>query len=67
MNLRTLDNPYPTKPIHMAAKIRDDGAVSPLCSSSPRAINLKQTTWTLRPIAVTCPRCRAIQDGASNA
>ncbi len=45
------------KKVHMAGKTRGDGAVSALCAKVPRAINLKQATWTLRPEAVTCQAC----------
>ncbi len=44
---------------HRAAKIRSDGAVSALCFSKPRAINLSKSSWTNRDEAVTCPRCKA--------
>lgn len=47
------------KPIHFAAKIRPDGAVSALCSKTPRAINLNVSSWTLRREAVTCRKCVA--------
>jgi hypothetical protein len=47
------------RPIHMAAHVRPDGAVSPLCASRPRALALGRASWTLRPTAVTCRRCLA--------
>lgn len=45
------------KPIHFAHAIRADGAVSPLCATTPRALNLARSSWTNRPEAVTCSRC----------
>ncbi len=47
---------------HLADKTRPDGAVSAACFASPRAIDMKRATWTLRSEAVTCPKCRAIID-----
>lgn len=44
-------------PVHLAKKIRPDGAVSPLCAMTPRVLNLKVSTWTLRNEAVTCRKC----------
>lgn len=49
------------KTIHRASKIRPDGAVSAVCYSTPRAIDLKRATWTLRADAVTCPKCMELQ------
>ena len=43
---------------HMAGKIRGDGAVSAICYTKPMAINLRLASWTNRPEAVTCPRCK---------
>lgn len=45
---------------HRALGIREDGAVSALCFKSPRAINMKVSTWTIRDEAVTCPHCLEI-------
>jgi hypothetical protein len=45
------------KPIHMAKGLRDDGAVTALCFTRPRPINLKAATWTNRLSAVTCEKC----------
>lgn len=42
---------------HMARAIREDGAVSPLCAKTPRAINMKKESWVLRLEAVTCQKC----------
>jgi len=53
------------KPIHRAKGIREDGAVSALCSPR-RAINLKVATWTNRDVAVTCKKCRAMLACATN-
>ena len=57
--------PHRPKLCHFAAKIRADGAVSPLCAKKPRALDLTQSTWTLRREAVTCPRCLALNPPAS--
>lgn len=43
--------------IHMASKIRADGAVSALCFSKPRAIDLNRASWTQIKDVVTCSRC----------
>ena len=53
-------DPYPEKIRHMVGIVRCDGAVSPACAKTPRAINLKVATWTNRPEAVTCPKCKAL-------
>ena len=45
------------RPVHLAKKIRPDGAVSPQRAKTPRALNLKVATWTLREEAVTCRKC----------
>ena len=47
------------KVYHRAEKLRGDGAVSALCFSSPRAIDLRKASWTNRDEAVTCPKCKA--------
>ena len=49
---------------HRAAKIREDGSVSALCFKSPRAIDMRRATWTIRDEAVTCPRCLEALHGA---
>ena len=55
----TKDDPYgDNRPYHMAAKIRADGRVSPLCADPPRALHLR-ARWTIRQDAVTCKRCLA--------
>jgi hypothetical protein len=46
--------------VHKAKHLRPDGAVSPLCARTPRAIDLKRATWTLHNDAVTCSRCLAV-------
>jgi hypothetical protein len=46
--------------IHRASKVGHDGRVSALCFMSPRAINLRKASWTLRNEAVTCAGCLAI-------
>lgn len=48
-----------TRPYHMAHLVREDGQVSALCFERPRAIDLTRARWTIRPEAVTCPKCRA--------
>lgn len=53
------------KPVHMAKHIRQDGAVSPLCAKTPRALNLAKAVWTIRPEAVTCKKCSAILRSAT--
>lgn len=45
---------------HFAKHIREDGSVSAICFSVPRAICLKQATWTNRKEAVTCKKCLKI-------
>lgn len=46
-----------SKIVHMAAKIAENGRVSPLCAPKPRAINLKRATWTHFTKFVTCAKC----------
>lgn len=48
------------KPVHFAKHIRSDGAVSPLCAKTPKAIDLEIATWTNRRVAVTCRKCKII-------
>jgi hypothetical protein len=55
----TKRNPF-EKTYHMAAKVNDKGDVSALCYTKPRAIDLRKQSWTVRPDAVTCPRCRRV-------
>jgi len=55
----TNDPYHDIKPYHFAGKIRADGAVSPLCAKTPRALNLRRESWTLIKSAVTCKRCIA--------
>lgn len=45
---------------HYASKIRPDGAVSALCYSKPRAIDLSRASWTNRRSDVTCKKCKAL-------
>lgn len=51
----------PPKPkiYHMAAQINDEGHVSALCFASPRKIDLSKASWSIRWVAVTCPKCLA--------
>lgn len=55
-----MPKPSLTRRYHMAAKIRSDGHVSALCFDPPRAIDLRRACWTMRPEAVTCPRCLSL-------
>ena len=48
------------KTVHMAKLLSQDGGVSPLCARRPKVIDLKTATWTNRPEAVTCPRCKRL-------
>lgn len=48
-----------TKIVHMAKHVAPDGRVSALCFSRPRAIDLTRASWTNRPYAVTCKKCKA--------
>ena len=50
----------PRRLTHFAAQVREDGAVSALCFSKPRKIDLSRAVWTNREEAVTCPRCLKI-------
>ena len=45
---------------HMAGKISQEGHISALCFKSPRPVNLKIASWTIRSEAVTCSRCLAL-------
>ena len=52
---------YPNPKIyHFGCAINDNGDVAALCFSRHRAINLKVASWTNRPQAVTCPKCRKL-------
>lgn len=53
----------PAKTVHLAGKVRADGAISAACYRTPRAIDPGVSAWTLRPEAVTCPKCRRVLDG----
>jgi len=58
---------YPNeKIVHRAKGIREDGAVSALCFSRPRPIDLRRTTWTNRDEAVTCRKCLAVMNAVRN-
>jgi hypothetical protein len=60
---RYLDMNAPTPRVrHWANKIRSDGAASAACFTAPRAIDMTRATWTSRPEAATCPKCRKIID-----
>jgi hypothetical protein len=48
----------PRKTIHMAHMVSENGEVSALCYAKLRPIDLKTSTWTNRPEAVTCTQCK---------
>lgn len=50
-----------SKIYHRAKLIDPDGDVSALCATKPRAIDLSRASWTTRPEAVTCPKCKRLQ------
>ena len=45
------------KKYHKAALFGQDGSVSALCFSRPRAIDLSRALWTIVDDAVTCKKC----------
>ena len=49
-----------TKPYHFAAKVNELGQMSALCFRKPMQINLRRASWTIRPQAVTCPKCKRL-------
>jgi hypothetical protein len=51
--------------VHRADKVAENGGVSALCFKRPRAIDLSRASWTIRPEAVTCPRCKKLQEAAA--
>lgn len=54
------NDPYhDRKPVHLAKLIAPNGNVSPACATTPRMLNLKRETWTIREEAVTCKKCKA--------
>lgn len=55
------------KPIHFAAKVNENGDVSALCYERPHKISLAKASWTLRPDAITCARCKAIYNAGGGA
>lgn len=58
---RRNDPYYDEKVYHFAAGFTRGGNASALCYKRPRVINLDRgQSWTIRPDAVTCPRCRKI-------
>lgn len=58
---RKNDPYYDEKVYHFAAKFSRGGGASALCYKKPRVIPLDRgQSWTIRPDAVTCPRCRAL-------
>lgn len=50
---------------HRAHLVTEMGEVSALCFKWPKPIDLTRARWTIRPEAVTCPRCRALQQHSS--
>ncbi len=58
------DDPYrDRKKYHNAHLIGQDGSVSALCFTRPRAIDLARALWTTDDDAVTCKKClRAMKD-----
>lgn len=46
------------KVYHLVKFLSDRGQASALCYDTPRAIRGKCHTWTNRPEAVTCPKCK---------
>jgi hypothetical protein len=48
------------KLIHRANKVNNRGDASALCYLTPRPINLRVASWTIRDEAVTCPKCKAL-------
>lgn len=59
--MRRDDPYYDRKVYHFAAKFAANGDVSALCYARPRRINLERgQSWTNRPDAVTCQRCRKL-------
>ena len=55
------------KVVHRAKHIREDGAVSALCFTTLRAIDMKRASWTFTAEAVTCRKCRDAQGIKSSA
>ena len=45
---------------HMGKWVTPEGDVSALCFDTPRAIDIKKASWTSRPQAVTCPKCKRL-------
>jgi hypothetical protein len=64
--MRRADPYYDEKVYHFAAGFSSAGTVSALCYKKPQAIKLDRgQSWTIRPNAVTCPKCRkALRDAA---
>lgn len=59
--MRRDDPYYDRKVYHFWNKIAEDGSVSALCYKRPRAINYARgQSWTNRPQAVTCSKCRKL-------
>jgi hypothetical protein len=48
------------KIIHRASLVNSRGEVSALCFKRPKAINLKQSSWSNRDEGVTCKKCIAL-------
>ncbi len=59
--IRTVMRPNrDTRICHLARSIRADGAVSAMCFTRPRAIDMTRATWTINRKAVTCSKCAEI-------
>lgn len=52
-------DPYHDRKIyHFGCAVNEEGDMVALCYNRPRTIDLKIATWTIRPEAVTCPKCQ---------
>lgn len=49
---------YPVGKLFHMPKFLADGAVSAICFSKDRPINLRLSSWSRRAEDVTCPRCK---------
>lgn len=60
MNRTVVRSNRDTRICHLARSIRADGAVSAMCFTQPRAIDMSRATWTTNRKAVTCHKCSEI-------
>lgn len=58
--LRAAERAMKPRKYHRAKSVRDDGAVSALCFSRARAIDLRKASWTIVDVQVTCKDCLRI-------